>query len=311
MLLLGGIVATPTVAAEAGQIIQSYSAREISPGVHVVHGPLGFPSPANQGFMNNPAFIVTRDGVVVIDPGSSVHVGRMVLKMIRGVTDLPVVASFSTHVHGDHWLGNQAISEAYPEATLYGHPALIEEAGAGSAENWIGLMLQLTEGATGGTRAVIPDTPVDHGDSIVVGGHTFEIHHYGPAHTNTDIAIRVEPGNVLFAGDLAFNGRVGRIDDGQFKGLDVTLGHLLALAPGVVVPGHGPTGDSRILEDMRRLHARLYQTVETLYQEDLADFEMKPRVVESLREFEGWSGFEDEVGRMISHAYLQVEADSF
>ena len=297
--------------AHAGPITTAYSTEEVSPDIHVVHGPLAFPNPINQGFMNNPGFIVTGEGVVVIDPGSSVHVGRMVLKKIREVTELPVVASFSTHVHGDHWLGNQAISEAFPEATLYGHPALIEEANAGSAQNWIGIMLQLTEGATEGTTAVIPDTPVDHGDSITVGGYTFDIHHHGPAHTNTDIAVHVSPGDVLFTGDLAFNGRVGRIDDGKFKGLDETLGHLLALEPALVVPGHGATGDTQILENMRRLHARLYATVEALYEDDLSDFEMKPRVVEVLKEFESWSGFEDEVGRMVSHAYLQVEEESF
>ena len=42
---------------------------QVAPGVYVIHGPTELPSPSNQGFMNNPAFIVTDEGVVVIDPG--------------------------------------------------------------------------------------------------------------------------------------------------------------------------------------------------------------------------------------------------
>ena len=63
---------------------------QVAPGVYVIHGPTELPSPSNQGFMNNPAFLVTDDGVVVIDPGSSVQVGEMVLARIEQVTDRPV-----------------------------------------------------------------------------------------------------------------------------------------------------------------------------------------------------------------------------
>ena len=29
---------------------------------------------------------------------------------------------FNTHVHGDHWLGNDAIRKDYPKAKIYAHP---------------------------------------------------------------------------------------------------------------------------------------------------------------------------------------------
>ncbi len=87
----------------------AWTPEQIAPGVYVIHGPTELPSPDNQGFMNNPAFIVTDAGVVVVDPGSSVQVGEMVLERIGQVTDKPVLAVFNSHIHGDHWLGNQAI----------------------------------------------------------------------------------------------------------------------------------------------------------------------------------------------------------
>jgi glyoxylase-like metal-dependent hydrolase (beta-lactamase superfamily II) len=34
------------------------------------------------------------------------------------ITNKPIVAVFNTHVHGDHWLGNQAIVERYPAVKI-------------------------------------------------------------------------------------------------------------------------------------------------------------------------------------------------
>lgn len=58
---------------------------------------MGFPNSLNQGFMNNPVIVVTDDGVVLIDPGSNVQLGRMVLGEIKKVTNKPVVAVYATH----------------------------------------------------------------------------------------------------------------------------------------------------------------------------------------------------------------------
>lgn len=121
------VFCTPALAGP-NDIVRAYPAQQVSANTYVIHGPQGVPSAANQSFMNNPAWIVTNEGVVVIDPGSSVQVGRMVVAQIRKTTDKPVTHIFDTHVHGDHWLGNQAILEAWPKATLIAHPDMIKQA---------------------------------------------------------------------------------------------------------------------------------------------------------------------------------------
>ena len=134
--------------------IPDYQAIEVTDGVWVIHGPLSYPSPENLGFMNNPAWINTNAGVVIVDPGSSVQVGDMVLRVLRAHTDAPVVAVFNTHEHGDHWLGNQAIRAAYPDVPIYGHPNMIAKLDAGLGETWTSLMDGMTKGATAGTVPV-------------------------------------------------------------------------------------------------------------------------------------------------------------
>ena len=115
----------------------------------------------------------------------------------------------------------------------------------------------------------------------------------------------------MFTGDLVFNNRVGLMDDGSFTGLVEFLTELEDMNPQTVVPGHGATGDISLIANSRRFHGIIYDTVETLYEDGMPDFEMKPRVQEALIEFADWDGFEDGIGRLISLSYLEVEENNF
>jgi len=103
------------------QTIGELPLENIAPDIYLVHAPLDTINENNEGFIANTGFIVTSHGVVVVDPGSSVQIGRKLLEKIEEVTDKPVVAVFNTHIHGDHWLGNHAIIEKYPGVVIYAH----------------------------------------------------------------------------------------------------------------------------------------------------------------------------------------------
>jgi glyoxylase-like metal-dependent hydrolase (beta-lactamase superfamily II) len=97
-----GIVATAAIAAQIAPPIRGdWTAEQVTKNVYVIHGPLGNPSPENQGFMNNPAFVVGPDGVVVIDPGGTEQTGHLLMKHLKATTDKPVVAVIDTQIHGD------------------------------------------------------------------------------------------------------------------------------------------------------------------------------------------------------------------
>lgn len=107
-----------STAALAGpnDVVRPYAPQKVHANVYVIDGPQGVPSVENRSFMNNLAWIVTADGVVLIDPGSSVQVGRMVVAQLKKATKKPVTHVFNTYVLGDHWLGNQAVLETRPNA---------------------------------------------------------------------------------------------------------------------------------------------------------------------------------------------------
>ena len=291
--------------------LDEFRADKVSSHVYVIHGPLELPNENNEGFMNNPAFIITNGGVVVIDPGSSVHTGNMLLREIRRITDKPVIAVFDTHIHGDHWLGNDAIQRAYPDADIYAHHKTITMIDQGEGQSWLDLMHDMTKGATDGTSIVNARDALKGGEDMTIGGHQFQIIHHGQAHTVTDIMILYKQDNVLFTGDNVTNKRIIRMVDASFKGNIETIETAKNLKPAVVVPGHGKTGGVELLDSYQTYLATLYKNVSKYFEEDMSDFEMKPIIHDELADYHDWSGYEDELGKHISGAYLEIEAAAF
>ncbi len=307
VLLSGGLLLS---CGKAPKIDASYPLTRLTERVYVIHGPNEMPNKANQGFMNNPGFVLTAKGIVVIDPGSSLQVGEMLLAKIATVSKEPVVAVFNTHLHGDHWLANDAIRRAYPKAVIYAHPKMLESAAA-AGESWLRLMLQLTDGATKGTQAVIPNLGIDNEETLAIGGMHFRIHHQGVAHTGSDIMIEVVEDKVLFGGDNILVARAGRMDDGNFKGNIAACDMALKTGARIIVPGHGPSGGPELIRTYRDYLRILYGSVKKYADQGLGDFEMKDKVVADLKPYQQWAMFDSEIGKLISLAYLQAEQEAF
>ena len=304
------LIVTAMQAAIAGYL-DEFRAEKVSSHVYVIHGPLELPNETNEGFMNNPAFIIAAEGVVVIDPGSSVHTGNMLLREIRKITELPVIAVFDTHIHGDHWLGNDAIKRAFPDADIYAHHKTISMIDNGEGQNWLDLMHDMTKGATDGTKIVNAKDALKGGEDLSIGGHQFQIIHHGQAHTVTDIMILYKQDNVLFTGDNVTNKRIIRMVDASFKGSIETIEKAKSLQASIIVPGHGKTGGTELLDNYHTYLSTLYSNVSKYFDEDMSDFEMKPLIHPQLSHYHDWSGYEDELGKHISGAYLEIEAAAF
>ena len=295
---------------KAPAIKGEYPLTKLTDHIYLVQGPNEIPTPANQGFMNNPGFVLTSKGVVVIDPGSSIQVGNLVLEKIASVTKDPVIAVFNTHIHGDHWLGNGAIRQAYPKAVIYAHPKMIEKTGV-EGENWIQTMLQLTDGGTKGTTAVVPDLGIENDETLTLGNTHFRIYHTGQAHTDGDIMIEVVEEKTMFMGDNAVVERTGRMDDGNFLGNVLACEVALKSAAIHFVPGHGKPNGRDVVTAYRDWLKTLYGSVQKYYARGMSDFAMKDKVIADLKPYQKWAMFDSEIGKLISLAWLQVEQASF
>lgn len=294
--------------------LMDYPLSQITKNIHVIYGPFDLPNENNQGFRNNPVIVLTGEGVVVFDPGGSAAAGKMVVEKVKKLTDKSIVAVFISHAHGDHWLGNEGIKEAYPDAVIYGHKKMKAKVESGDGHQWLDIINKLTKKKAQGTRVVSPDKIVANGDIVKIGGTSFKIHHTGIAHTEGDIMIEIIEEDALFLGDVVRNNFFGIMEeDSSFKGNIAAIDYLLNEAKGFkyYIPGHGKVGRKDLLKKYKTYLSILYNDVKTMYASGIADFEMKPKIVEDLAAYKSWEGFDFRVGAHISRAYLEVEAEEF
>jgi glyoxylase-like metal-dependent hydrolase (beta-lactamase superfamily II) len=293
------------------QTIADLPLEQVSNKTYLVTATLEKPSKSNQGFIANAGFIVTSMGVVVVDPGSSVQIGRELLNKIATVTPAPVVAVINTHVHGDHWLGNQAIIEKHPNVVIYAHEKMIQRLNEGEGKLWLEIMEKMTEGSTAGTIVVPPNAPLKGGETIEFGNTKLNIYYKGKAHTDTDIMIEVVSDATLFLGDIVEVGRLtSRPQDANIAGQIAAIRFALQTDNKVFIPGHGESGNKQVLRTALEFLIVLQGSVKKYYEEGLSASEMKNKVIADIFEYKEWVGF-DQIGRTIGYIYLEVEEASF
>ena len=297
-----------------GPALRDHPLRQVSPHVWMIHSPDGFPTPENQGMMCNLTFIDTAQGLVVVDSGASVQIGEMAIRQIRKQWQKPVVAIINTHYHGDHWLGNHAFVDAYgAELPIYAHPGTIREIEGVQGKLWRTLLEQWTNQATMGTRIVPPRLALEDGGQLRFGDVTLRLHHFGTAHTPYDLCVEVVEDQLTCVGDLAMDRRIANMDDGSYLGTLKAYDTLEKTGSTIWLPGHGEPS-SKVLAWNRELFEGIYRPCEQAVKDGLGLEEAKalvlkdPRVASRARDTKG---FETNIGKYVSLAYLEAEAAGF
>jgi glyoxylase-like metal-dependent hydrolase (beta-lactamase superfamily II) len=298
-----------------GPPVGDIPAKQLSAHVWMIFSPDGFPTPENRGMMSNVIFVVTSAGVVVIDSGASLQIGQMAIRMIRKVTDKPVVAVFNSHYHGDHWLGNHAFLKAYgQQLPIYALQSTIDKLKGAEGNLWRGLMERWTNQSTLGTEVVLPNTAVKHGQVIQIGDVAFRMHHYGNAHTPSDLCVEVVQDKLTAVGDIAMANRIANMDEGSYPG---TFKYYQALTAAtgdqLWVPGHGQ-GSQDLLKTYGEFMAGIWEPCLQAVKDGKSESEARSMVLKDVRvtsRAKTMQGFEGNIGKYISLAYLEAEKEAF
>jgi glyoxylase-like metal-dependent hydrolase (beta-lactamase superfamily II) len=218
---------------------QQLPIRQLAPGVYAVLGDTGRGSEGRP----NAGFIVTPDGVVVIDALASPAQGDRLVRAIRSVTRAPIRWLVLTHHHPDHHFGAIVLRRAGARVVASPDVATgVDEQSREAAESAWTLVVG-REDMRGFAYADVPDLPVTTADTLRPGGRTIVVAHPwrgpGGAHTAGDVIVWLPAERVLFAGDLVVEDGVTLVVDGSSRGLLAALDSVAALRPAVLVPGHG------------------------------------------------------------------------
>ena len=227
----------------AAELQSQLQPQKVAEGVWFVQGEAALGSAANRNFISNAGFVITDDGVVVIDALGSPTLGKELIESIRRLTTQPIRYVIVTHYHADHVYGLQAFKAI--GATILAHPEGREYLNSDTAQRRLEASRQeLFPWIDENTRLVSSDRWLDAEETTLrVGTFDFVIRHVGPAHTPEDVVVFVPKLGVLFAGDLVFRGRVPFVGQADSQNWIASLGRLIEFHPKVMVPGHGPVSE--------------------------------------------------------------------
>lgn len=182
-------------------------------------------NPGPFTFRGTGTYIVGAREVAVIDPGPDLPEHIEALK--RALTGLRVTHILITHTHADHSPAAKALKE-WSGATSYGfgpHPA-VSDNGMRAEE--------------GGDRDFVPDIIVKDGDTIEVGGATFDCLHT-PGHISNHMCYVLRLEKALFTGDhvMGWSTSVVIPPHGDMSDYMASLSRLIARSDRILYPTHG------------------------------------------------------------------------
>jgi glyoxylase-like metal-dependent hydrolase (beta-lactamase superfamily II) len=225
--------------AQAAEFVPQ-AARVVDP-VYAIVGPLGQRSADNDGLNANYGFIVTAQGVILIDSGASLLGAQKIAAAIAQVTDQPVRWVVNTGSQDHRWLGNAYFAAKGAEIIALKRTAATQ---AEFAAQHLRVLRGFLGARLDGTVALPATTPLD-GDAVtlVLGGETLVLR-YADAHFPGDAWVSVPKHSVVFSGDLVYVDRLlGVLPWSSVKKAQTAFHALEALQPRHIVPGHGAVCD--------------------------------------------------------------------
>jgi glyoxylase-like metal-dependent hydrolase (beta-lactamase superfamily II) len=220
--------------------------------------------------LSNGGFIVGTEAALLIEGFRSPAGASFQFDALRQVSKVPVRAALDTHFHFDHTLGNSfygvqgiAIWAHDKTATLMvnkygpGQGLEIDKTKAGiekrikdatsevereRAKGDLNAMKMVSENIESGVIS-LPNRPLDPSKlpvTVDLGGIQVVIESH-PGHTLSDLIVRVPQRNIVFTGDLLFNGWYPATTDANLSGWRKALETFSGFDKETLfVPGHGP-----------------------------------------------------------------------
>lgn len=191
----------------------------------------------HESFDLNVGLVVGDGACLVVDTRASHAEAADLVTAIRRVTPHPWLV-VNTHAHFDHYFGNAVLRPA----PIWAHrrcATVIAESGEAHRRAAIaeyGRAVELSE-----VIVTPPDHLVDQSTTLDLGGRAVTLAHLGRGHTDNDLVVSVA--DAVFAGDLVEQGAPPAFEDAYPLDWPVTVGGLLGLVTGPVVPGHGDVVD--------------------------------------------------------------------
>jgi glyoxylase-like metal-dependent hydrolase (beta-lactamase superfamily II) len=223
--------------------------QEITTNIYAIVGSLDNRTPDNLGNNATFGFVVTTEGVVLIDAGGTYKGAQKIHEVIQRVTDKPIVKIINTGGQDHRWLGNSYFKRLGAE--IIASEKAVKDQKARLNDQLYGLGILVGSTGLDGTSDVYADRTFAKSLSFVIGDFAFEIHHAGQAHTPGDSFVWLPKQRVMFTGDIVYTERMlGILDHSNSKRWMETFEVMASYDSQYMVPGHGhPTTSEKAKSD--------------------------------------------------------------
>ena len=238
---------------------------KISNSVYQFVGATEVPSKENGGNMVNTYWVNTGKSYIVIDTGPSYKYAKAAHEAMKKIADLPIKVIINTHMHDDHWSGNNYLKEQ--GGKIYATKAQAQKFPVGTSTH---MMSVIKKEDSEGTKVIAIDKYVTKNETITIDGTTLKFLYLGYiAHTKEDFMVYFPKEKVIFAGDLLFSQRITSIRDGSVEGGLRSLEDIRKLDVKVYAAGHGIYTDHTPLIQMQEYFMALKTRAMAAVEEDI------------------------------------------
>jgi glyoxylase-like metal-dependent hydrolase (beta-lactamase superfamily II) len=198
----------------------------------------------NRGWNGNAGFIVTAQGVIVIDTLGTPKLGRRLIATIASVTDAPIRYVIVTHNHPDHAYGAGAFQQL-EGVTIIAHAGTADYTHSAEMQRSVAYRRELLPRDMQGFEPLQADRYI-RGERfgkarIQLGDQRLDIYNSGKHHSYGDLVVHQVDEKILWISDLAFNQRTTYMGDGDSLQILEAQDWMMRSFPDIalMVPGHG------------------------------------------------------------------------
>ena len=211
--------------------------RQVIDGVWSAIGATAPSTYENSGHNNNLSFVITSEGILVVNAGASYLLAKALHDEIKKISHQPVKYVVLENGQGHAMLGSNYWKEQ--GATVIAHKDAAHEI----EENAFAILERQKKSIfdkTYRTQVVMPDETFTDKKIINMGGVIIELLNLGPAHSPGDIIVWLPQKKLVISGDMAFHQRMLPLfEHTNTAGWIKTWEKFAGLKAEYVIPGHG------------------------------------------------------------------------
>jgi glyoxylase-like metal-dependent hydrolase (beta-lactamase superfamily II) len=211
---------------------------------------------------SNAAFLVTDEGVLVVDTRQHPRAGHELLDGIRKITSGPIRWVINSHFHGDHTFGNATFQREGATFVAHVETARLMQLVHPKEMARRGNYFKSHDYNPNDVKLVLPSVTFDKSMTIRLGGHEVRLLYLGPGQQDGDTFVLFPHARALFTpGSFAKHSMPNMAFTTSVETWIGLLNKVAAMDVDVLLPGHGDVANRADVKELSAMLADEYATV--------------------------------------------------